>query len=317
MSLDRPPPVLPSPHRGSRSILSEELQIRIHGEASLPTLVYLPGLHGDWTLVSSFRAAVAGRVRFVEFSYPRTVVWSLEDYALAIESTLLAHGIERAWLLGESFGSQPAWQLIARSLRTGSPPSALRNPKSEIRNPKSAPCPSIAFSDSLALPGAEPAFQPEGLVLAGGFVRHPVIPGVRLMRRLNAALPRWMMEGLLRIYARYARFRHRRAPETLDSIAEFMTNRLSAGDQEAIVHRLHLIASFDPRAVACQTRLPVHYLAGFVDPLVPFPFVRAWLRRHCPGYRGGRTIRNADHNVLATAPQSSARHILDWLGLKP
>jgi hypothetical protein len=25
----------------------EELQLRIHGEASLPTLIYLPGLHGD------------------------------------------------------------------------------------------------------------------------------------------------------------------------------------------------------------------------------------------------------------------------------
>jgi hypothetical protein len=24
----------------------EDLQLRIHGEASLPTLIYLPGLHG-------------------------------------------------------------------------------------------------------------------------------------------------------------------------------------------------------------------------------------------------------------------------------
>ncbi len=317
MNLDRPPPVLPSPHRGSRSILSEELRIRIHGEASLPTLVYLPGLHGDWTLVSSFRAALSGRVRFVEFSYPRTVVWSLEDYALAIESTLLAHGIERAWLLGESFGSQPAWQLIARWLRTGNPQAAMRNPNSEFRNPKSAPCPGIALSDSLACPAAGPPFRPEGLILAGGFVRHPAIPAVRLARRINAALPRWMLEGLFRIYAGYARFRHRHAPETLDSIAEFMTNRLATGDQEAIVHRLDLIASSDLRPVARQTRLPVHYLAGLVDPLVPFPFVRSWLRRHGPGYRGGRTILNADHNVLATAPQRAASLVLSWMSANP
>jgi len=27
--------------------MAEELQLRIHGEAALPTLIYLPGLHGD------------------------------------------------------------------------------------------------------------------------------------------------------------------------------------------------------------------------------------------------------------------------------
>jgi len=148
-------------------------------------------------------------------------------------------------------------------------------------------------------------------------VRHPVIPGVRVMRRLNAALPVSALQRLFRLYAWYARFRHRHAPETLDSLAEFMTNRLAPGDQEAIVHRLDLIASNDPRPVARQARLAVHYLAGLADPLVPFPFVRTWLRRHCPGYRGGRTILNADHNVLATAPQESANQILDWMGLEP
>src|SRR5205807_4431309 len=94
--------------------MTDELRIRVQGDGSLPTLVYLPGMHGDWTLVSSFRAAIAGRVRFVEFAYPRTVTWSLDDYAAAIEEALLANGIERGWLLGESFGSQPAWAIIAR-----------------------------------------------------------------------------------------------------------------------------------------------------------------------------------------------------------
>src|SRR5438132_2381459 len=94
--------------------MTDLLQIRVHGDALLPTLVYLPGMHGDWTLVSSLRAAMAGRVRFVEFAYPRTVTWSLDDYAEAIEEALLANGIERGWLLGESFGSQPAWAIIAR-----------------------------------------------------------------------------------------------------------------------------------------------------------------------------------------------------------
>src|SRR5437867_4534537 len=92
----------------------EELTIRIHGGADKPVLIYLPGVHGDWTLVSSFRAALEGRVRFVEFIYPRTLTWSLDDYALAVQSELCKKEIKDGWLLGESFGSQVAWQLISR-----------------------------------------------------------------------------------------------------------------------------------------------------------------------------------------------------------
>src|ERR1044072_3599512 len=97
--------------------MSDELNIRIHGDFGRPTLIYLPGMHGDWTLVSSFRAAIARQVRFVEFAYPGTTTWSLGDYAGAIEERLQAYGIRCGWLLGESFGSQPAWQLVERDLQ--------------------------------------------------------------------------------------------------------------------------------------------------------------------------------------------------------
>ena len=84
--------------------MSEKLEMRIYGDRSLPTLIYLPGLHGDWTLVGSFRRALAGRVRFVEVTYPRTLDWSLDDYARGVETALAEQGIARGWLLGESFG---------------------------------------------------------------------------------------------------------------------------------------------------------------------------------------------------------------------
>ena len=94
--------------------MNEHLQLRIYGDQRHPTLVYLPGLHGDWTLIGSFRRAVAGRVRFVEITYPRTLTWSLEDYAAEIETALVAQGVLGGWLLAESFGSQIAWPLAAR-----------------------------------------------------------------------------------------------------------------------------------------------------------------------------------------------------------
>jgi len=98
----------------------ERLQVRVHvpeatvAKAAVPTLVYLPGLHGDWTLIGGFRKAVSGRVRFAELTYPRTLTWSLEDYAAAIEKGLAAVDITGGWLLAESFGSQLAWPLLAR-----------------------------------------------------------------------------------------------------------------------------------------------------------------------------------------------------------
>ena len=94
--------------------MEEQLQLRIHGNASLPTLIYLPGLHGDWTLVSGFRHAMGGNVRFVEITYPRTLTWSLDDYATAVETELRRNGITTGWLLGESFSSQVVWAMVAR-----------------------------------------------------------------------------------------------------------------------------------------------------------------------------------------------------------
>ncbi len=94
--------------------MTEQLQVRVHGAKSLPALVYLPGLHGDWTLVGGFRKALAGHVRFVELTYPRTLTWSLDDYATGVEEALAVHGITSGWLLGESFGSQVVWPLLAR-----------------------------------------------------------------------------------------------------------------------------------------------------------------------------------------------------------
>jgi len=88
------------------------LQIRVHGDAGRPTLIYFPGLHGDWTLVSSFRAAVRDHVRFVEFTYPRTLSWSLDDHASAILDALNKNGIHEGWILSESFGSVLGWALL-------------------------------------------------------------------------------------------------------------------------------------------------------------------------------------------------------------
>ena len=247
--------------------------VRIHGDAALPTLVYLPGLHGDWTLLTRFRRAVAGRVRLVEITYPRWTRESLHEQAALIDAVLAAHGVDRGWVLAESFGSQVAWPLVGGHGRN---------------------------------------FRANGLILAGGFVRHPWLFGVRLARALARHLPIRVMHLNLRVLLHLARLWHRNDPETLASLAEFAARRTEE-DREAACHRLDLIATSDLRPLAAQARIPVYFVTGLLDLIVPWPPVRSWLRRNCPGWKGDHVLGLADHPVLTSAPRATAKIVLMWM----
>lgn len=251
--------------------MTEELQMRVHGDGSLPTLIYLPGLHGDWTLVGSFRKALGSHVCFVEVTYPRTQEWSLEDYAGAVEAALRQQGLDKGWLLGESFGSQVAWAIVSRR-----------------------------------------QFPVQGVILAGGFVRHPMRWAARLAEHICGGIPLSLLPRILFAYAKVARFRYRHSPETLANIQEFIARRTEP-DREAAAHRLRLVAQSDPGSIVRQLRVPLYALSGSIDPIVPWFLVRPWLRRHCPALREYRIIWQADHNVLATAPAAAAAHVLPWI----
>jgi pimeloyl-ACP methyl ester carboxylesterase len=252
--------------------MEEKLELRVYGDPSLPALIYLPGLHGDWTLIGGFRSAVAGRVRFVEMTYPRTVSWTLDDHAAAIESELGKLEITGGWLLGESFGSQPMWALIARG-----------------------------------------KFKVRGAVLAGGFVRYPGQPFLQLMEKCIGPLPSFLFVKIIFGYAKFARFRYRHSPQTLATLDEFLARRRHRRDRQAAQHRLHLVGGNDPRKTAMTTQVPIFGLTGILDPLVPWPPVRRWLKRKCPALRDYRVVRRADHNVLNTGTKESARWILEWM----
>ena len=250
----------------------ERLQIRIHGDPGKPTLIYLPGLHGDWTLVTRFRLAVKEQFRFVEFTYPRTLEWSLDEYAHAISDRLIENGIERGWLLGESFGSQLVWPLA----------------------------------------GHAGEFQVDGVILAGGFGRHPMKFGVTSAKAFCAGLPLPIITRALFFYAPFARFRFGHSPEALAGIREFIARRTRL-DKCAATHRLKLIAQNDPVELACKVTAPVYHLSGFWDPIVPWPMVWSWLQKNCPAYREGRLVGMADHNVLATGTAKAAEIVGKWV----
>ena len=251
--------------------MAEEVKLRIHGPADRPTLIYLPGLHGDWTLIGGFRRALGSRVRFVEVTYPRTLSWTLDDYAAAIELALKRRGIGQGWLLGESFGSQVVWPLVQRS--------------------------------RLAV---------EGVILAGGFVRHPTPRTAGLLGQVTAGMPFWLVRLSIGPYARILRWRYRRSPEVLQNLDEFLARRTDL-DRQAAVHRLRLVSQNDPSPVAATDGPPVFALTGLWDPIVPWVGVRRWLSKHCPALREYRVVWRADHQVLGTTPETAARIITGWI----
>jgi pimeloyl-ACP methyl ester carboxylesterase len=261
--------------------MAETLLMQVQGPPSAPLLVYLPGLHGDWHYNAGLRLALQDRVRLVEFAYPRNPAWKLADYVQAIEAALLEAGLPSGWLLGESFGSQVAWGLMGR-----------------------------AEAQKTA---GKPHFQPKGLILAGGFVRYPLMWGVRLVRGTHQSLPMAAVAALLRAYLRLLRWRHRQAPHVRQSLQQHQDFQLQELARQAILSRYDIILAHDHRPLAQRTTLPVFYLTGFWDLIVPWFLVRPWLRRHCPGFRGSRLVWNSEHNILGFQPRTSARQILEWL----
>ena len=260
--------------------MTENVECRVHGESSEPTLVYLPGLHGDWTLLGPFRNALKDRAQLVEFAYPRRIDWKLDDYAAAIEEALLAHGRCNVWLLGESFSSQIAWTLLRRFQERRADASAL----------------------NLA-----------GMILVGGFVKHPWPWGVWLAHRASARVPQWLLRRACQTYGSLAQRRHACSMTVCEELNEFVQRRLAPGDREAVTSRYHLISGNDLRPVARATTLPVFHLSGGIDPIVPWWHGRPWLRRHCPGFRASRILGRSGHNVLLDAPEESAAQILEWI----
>jgi len=253
--------------------MPEAIEIRVEGAANLPTLIYLPGLHGDWTLISRLGECLRHRVRFVSFTYPRTLTWTLEDYAAAVEAALAEQNIRQGWLLGESFSSQVTWTLVARA-----------------------------------------RFEVQGVILAGGFVKHPLRWLVRPVKLLcHWSLLRWFVP-CYRAYGQLIRRGGLNHPAHRASMECFLVRRTEL-DLAAARHRLDLIAANDPRSIARQTRVPVYALTGWFDPIVPWPPVRHWLRRHCPGFRDYQVILPSDHNVLNMAAEASARQIVAWMAL--
>jgi hypothetical protein len=59
--------------------------------------------------------------------------------------------------------------------------------------------------------------------------------------------------------------------------------------------------------------LPIYAVTGLFDPIVPWYWVRRWLRKNCASLREYKVMFRADHNVLSTAANDTADLIVHWM----
>jgi pimeloyl-ACP methyl ester carboxylesterase len=245
-----------------------------------PTLIYLPGIHGDWTLAGRFRRALGDRAGFVEFNYPRSLQWNLEDYADAVVEALEARGINHGWLIGESFSSQVAWAIGARQ------------------------------TQAARVAGA---FVIDGVILAGGFVRYPYDWEVRAGIWSHDHLPDACWRFGFSCLVHSARWLAGNDPAIAEDVVEFVARR-TPEDLRIIRRRMEILLERDLRPAACAARMPVYQLTARGDFIVPWGPVRRWLRAACPGYRSTRVVPFSSHSVLFSRPALSVEQILVWVG---
>lgn len=91
-------------HQENRLIFRES------GNASNPPLIYLPGVHGDWTPQAVASPMLSANFRLVELTYPKQPAWNVGHYVAALQELMDELDIASAHIVAESFGSIIGWQ---------------------------------------------------------------------------------------------------------------------------------------------------------------------------------------------------------------
>lgn len=253
---------------------SSELVTQITGPADAPVIIYLPGLHGDWTLMGELRPLLTGRARLVEVAYPHaSAVWGLSDYAARLRAQFLRLELPPAHLLAESFGSLVALRYAMRHREC-------------VRS----------------------------LILAGGVTRSPGALRMALMRALFAVFPVGMID---RMVERFRRELPRRGhdPALFQCLGELFPAGRSARGKRASQRRLEIVQRADLRPGLGELRLPVFYLGGGRDSVVPVRREIKTLRKRLPAESRFRSelLPKAPHPILPARPRECAELIGGWI----
>lgn len=252
---------------------AEGLIHQVSGREELPPVIYLPGVHGDWTPLVAARPMLSEELRLVEAAYPRVEHWSLEDFGEALEALLDRLGLESAHLVGESFGSLVAWQF------------GLTHPQ-RVRS----------------------------LILVGGFAQPPSFRRASLARRALMLTPTFLLERGIDVYVSHKNRRGEQRRPPSEGVMSYAAVRTTRG-RRATANRMKIIQRTDFRPHLHRVAVPVRYIGGQNDLVVPVQRELETLERHLPESCDfqGRLLADARHVIIASHPGQTARHITDWV----
>jgi sigma-B regulation protein RsbQ len=161
-----------------------------------------------------------------------------------------------------------------------------------------------SFSSAVALQTRLPA-STRGIVLVGGFARTP-----SRVARVARHAPRLAVQAALSAYPERMINHMCLGANPSPAVAALLRTTLQNVSAAALVERLRLIGQFDERARLAELTLPVLYLAGVHDQLVP----RA-CGEEIVGDAPNRELRliHAPHLMLQAAPADCAAAVAQFV----
>lgn len=257
-----------------------ELIVQEGGRADAPPLVYVPGIHGDWTPLRRSRGLFHRRARLIEVAYPRQSRWRLRDYAESMDRMMNRLNLKSAHFAVESFGSLVGWQYLLTR------PERVRSIV-VVGGFTHSPGKPKVFLAQLGLRSISPELFEKGMEWYCS----------RLLHSSNAQA---VERGVDR--------------RELDPATLYPAARTPDG-WRTIISRLSLIQNADFRPYLNRVRTPVRYLGGASDMVVPVHReVRTLWSGLTPRCRfASALVPDAPHMVIASHPRGSTERICDWI----
>ncbi len=251
----------------------DELLYRVSGEEHATPVVYLPGVHGDWTPQAAAGPILAERFRLVEVTYPKKPHWSIGDYMNAVVSLFDRLEIDSAHVIAESFGSLVGWEL------------GLEHP-SRVRS----------------------------MMIVGGFCQPPGPPKVLLAKWGLSLLPTEVFERGVNAYVSIRKLQGKLVRPEMEVDLPYAAVRTDLG-LSATIQRFELLGRMDFRHQLHDLRIPVRYIGGEKDLIVPVKREIETLAEILAEEAGfeSRLIPGAPHMIIASHAEETAGQLVDWI----
>jgi pimeloyl-ACP methyl ester carboxylesterase len=251
------------------------LLVQESGAEGAPVLVYLPGLQGDWTLMWQIRPLLARTCRLIELAYPHASA----DWELDDYVARLLEVFDRLKLTSV--------HLLAESF---------------------ASLPGILFCR--AHPG-----RVKTLILAGGVASSPGWFKNVLMSLPLRLLPESFMNRFVSVRVDRTLDRMGFPPSAFTCLGEHFPAARTRRGRQATLQRMHLVRQADLRPQLPGLRLPVLYIGGESDSVVPVRREVETLKNLLPLKDAFRAVlyAGAPHPILPVRYQEVAELIEGWV----